>query len=104
MYDFVAAQGPHRAGQAALVIPGCERYLAGCRSGVQIARVFERGQEFLAAWLRTRTAQRVDHRQCAGHSVKCQGLDRSAVHTSDLQSLMRLSYAVFCLKKTKHIT
>src|SRR3546814_2541925 len=26
---------------------------------------------------------------------------RSAEHTSELQSLMRLSYAVFCLKKTK---
>src|SRR3546814_3181481 len=27
------------------------------------------------------------------------GLDRSEEHTSELQSLMRLSYAVFCLKK-----
>src|SRR3546814_3577724 len=27
-------------------------------------------------------------------------LDRSEEHTSELQSLMRLSYAVFCLKKT----
>src|SRR3546814_10892204 len=27
--------------------------------------------------------------------------DRSAEHTSELQSLMRISYAVFCLKKTK---
>src|SRR3546814_10336919 len=27
------------------------------------------------------------------------GLTRSAEHTSELQSLMRLSYAVFCLKK-----
>src|SRR3546814_6627996 len=27
---------------------------------------------------------------------------RSAEHTSELQSLMRISYAVFCLKKTKH--
>src|SRR3546814_8196988 len=26
---------------------------------------------------------------------------RSEVHTSALQSLMRISYAVFCLKKTK---
>src|SRR3546814_9443446 len=26
--------------------------------------------------------------------------DRSEEHTSDLQSLMRISYAVFCLKKT----
>src|SRR3546814_9092177 len=28
-------------------------------------------------------------------------LDRSEEHTSELPSLMRLSYAVFCLKKTK---
>src|SRR3546814_2030865 len=27
--------------------------------------------------------------------------DRSEEHTSELQSLMRISYAVFCLKKTK---
>src|SRR3546814_1790267 len=29
---------------------------------------------------------------------------RSEEHTSELQSLMRSSYAVFCLKKKKHIT
>src|SRR3546814_9811222 len=28
--------------------------------------------------------------------------DRSEEHTSELQSLMRISYAVFCLKKKKH--
>src|SRR3546814_3792943 len=28
---------------------------------------------------------------------------RSAEHTSELQSLMRISYAVFCLKKKKYI-
>src|SRR3546814_1482443 len=28
---------------------------------------------------------------------------RSEEHTSELQSLMRISYAVFCLKKTKQI-
>src|SRR3546814_2806563 len=27
---------------------------------------------------------------------------RSEEHTSELQSLMRISYAVFCLKKTRH--
>src|SRR3546814_4852682 len=32
------------------------------------------------------------------------GMDRSEEHTSELQSLMRNSYAVFCLKKTKKIT
>src|SRR3546814_2643667 len=30
-------------------------------------------------------------------------LDRSEEHTSELQSLMRISYAVFCLKKQKVI-
>src|SRR3546814_2177887 len=30
------------------------------------------------------------------------GGQRSEEHTSELQSLMRISYAVFCLKKKKH--
>src|SRR3546814_2308886 len=30
--------------------------------------------------------------------------ERSEEHTSELQSLMRISYAVFCLKKKKHKT
>src|SRR3546814_8607767 len=30
------------------------------------------------------------------------GSNRSEEHTSELQSLMRTSYPVFCLKKTKH--
>src|SRR3546814_9249604 len=31
------------------------------------------------------------------------GIGRSEEHTSELQSLMRISYAVFCLKKKKKI-
>src|SRR3546814_5284403 len=31
-----------------------------------------------------------------------EGPIRSEEHTSELQSLMRISYAVFCLKKKKH--
>src|SRR3546814_6480383 len=34
------------------------------------------------------------------HNVIIRG-DRSEEHTSELQSLMRISYAVFCLKKKK---
>src|SRR3546814_4323190 len=30
------------------------------------------------------------------------GIDRSEEHTSELQSLMRISYAVFCLNKKKN--
>src|SRR3546814_7688376 len=37
-----------------------------------------------------RHARRLAHREQAGH--------RSEEHTSELQSLMRISYAVFCLK------
>src|SRR3546814_2874244 len=33
-----------------------------------------------------------------------QRLERSEEHTSELQSLMRISYAVFCLKKKKKLT
>src|SRR3546814_5988344 len=47
------------------------------------------------------------------HNMKQQGIyvppeklahlsPRSEEHTSELQSLMRISYAVFCLKKTNH--
>src|SRR3546814_5596885 len=32
----------------------------------------------------------------------CRVAGRSEEHTSELQSLMRISYAVFCLKKKKH--
>src|SRR3546814_3392924 len=36
--------------------------------------------------------------------VHARGLTfRSAAHTSELQSLLRISYAVFCLKKKTHI-
>src|SRR3546814_8668642 len=32
------------------------------------------------------------------------GVDRSEEHTSELQSLMRISYAVFCLKNKKKLS
>src|SRR3546814_2795698 len=41
----------------------------------------------------------VEHR-ARGRFVECAAIaDRSEEHTSELQSLMRISYAVFCLKK-----
>src|SRR3546814_5052806 len=35
----------------------------------------------------------------AGSTINTPSGDRSEEHTSELQSLMRISYAVFCLKK-----
>src|SRR3546814_7346735 len=46
---------------------------------------------------------RQDGRQADGDDCKRQReTDRSEEHTSELQSLMRISYAVFCLKKKTH--
>src|SRR3546814_5743574 len=36
------------------------------------------------------------------HDDLLDGVKRSEEHTSELQSLMRISYAVFCLTKKKH--
>src|SRR3546814_1081227 len=40
-------------------------------------------------------------RRCANQTHQIIILRRSEEHTSELQSLMRISYAVFCLKKKK---
>src|SRR3546814_7844008 len=55
---------------------------------------------YLASWLQ---ALRNDKR-CIFTAARLaqDASDRSEEHTSELQSLMRISYAVFCLKKKKH--
>src|SRR3546814_10577108 len=50
--------------------------------------------------LRGKTAQQQrGGNQPENSPVRLQGALRSEEHTSELQSLMRISYAVFCLKK-----
>src|SRR3546814_4957188 len=44
------------------------------------------------------------HRSRAAGGRQSRALRRSEEHTSELQSLMRISYAVFCLKKKKITT
>src|SRR3546814_8172870 len=48
---------------------------------------------------RTRNSQQVD--EILQHLEQDRAKHRSEEHTSELQSLMRISYAVFCLKKKK---
>src|SRR3546814_9788810 len=51
--------------------------------------------------LRTRTVE-LSNRFDAEPRLRCRDpAQRSEEHTSELQSLMRISYAVFCLKKKK---
>src|SRR3546814_6871981 len=52
-------------------------------------------EEFLRAHLTTSWSSRF------GYGRGCPWRSRSEEHTSELQSLMRISYAVFCLKKKK---
>src|SRR3546814_2703967 len=52
-------------------------------------------------------ARRLRSRTCVSAEPSASAWHRSEEHTSELQSLMRISYAVFCLKKKKkknHIT
>src|SRR3546814_1903857 len=55
------------------------------------------------------TLHRLQHRSSKvgdSHALFAARHDRSEEHTSELQSLMRISYAVFCLKKkleTQHM-
>src|SRR3546814_1565174 len=46
--------------------------------------------------------QRRHEHQVQGLQVELRQANRSEEHTSELQSLMRISYAVFCLKKKKN--
>src|SRR3546814_2084662 len=48
-----------------------------------------------------RAVEEIQSRLTGGLSVLAT-VGRSEEHTSELQSLMRISYAVFCLKKNKH--
>src|SRR3546814_9721893 len=52
---------------------------------------------------RPRGSREKGRSRCSRHSLPCRrragSIARSEEHTSELQSLMRISYAVFCLKK-----
>src|SRR3546814_10356199 len=51
------------------------------------------------------SSSRRDSSDQVGHVADCYGCCcRSEEHTSELQSLMRISYAVLCLKKKNRIT
>src|SRR3546814_5724074 len=47
-------------------------------------------------------AERLQRRRCPEPSLAHVADSRSEEHTSELQSLMRISYAVFCLKKKQN--
>src|SRR3546814_8092727 len=70
-------------------VPNIERGSHTLQNPGQLLTLQERAMDWWLYWLK-------DEREPS----ETKG-ERSEEHTSELQSLMRISYAVFCLKKTK---
>src|SRR3546814_4595659 len=84
---------PPRSTRTDTLFPYTTLFRSACASGRPRARhprSFRRYLRHRRGWLRAQ-ARRDDLRKIC----------RSEEHTSELQSLMRISYAVFCLKKKK---
>src|SRR3546814_3929588 len=82
----------------------------GCEQNAALGNQWRRQANHLAValealgqvLLRLHESRWIDDHQpvaLAGVGLALQLLERSEEHTSELQSLMRISYAVFCLKK-----
>src|SRR3546814_9748468 len=60
-----------------------------------------RSKRSIAASASSKLTARMTGRRCGGVAAVSGMAIKSEEHTSELQSLMRISYAVFCLKKKK---
>src|SRR3546814_5843270 len=109
---FFMIRRPPRSTRADTLVP----YTTLCRSRIPpiVAGADDR-EEMRALYRATGAAAfglalRVLHRRGAAEDVVREGCrraraaQRSEEHTSELQSLMRISYAVFCLKKKREST
>src|SRR3546814_5270821 len=105
---------PPRSTRAATLFPSTTLFRSGERPGQWVrhraAVAFDRWQAHTCGRLRLRRralgAGCADHHRHHAARVGDSPVagSRSEEHTSELQSLMRISYAVFCLKKKKTTT
>src|SRR3546814_9217313 len=79
----------------------CQRGIDLCRAQNRLVVVC-RDTPLPASGVIVRAHGRPRHRHADCHCPRDSPEDRSEEHTSELQSLMRISYAVFCLKKKKN--
>src|SRR3546814_5376128 len=95
-------RGLHRLGQVAEDRVGACQDVADAADGAGVldphVQVAERDQVDAHAFAQLGDDAEGLHRPAARAVFAMQGF-RSEEHTSELQSLMRISYAVFCLKK-----
>src|SRR3546814_6853117 len=92
-----SGQSSHRSTQENTKGRDCTR-----RAATRPLRGGARGTQIDAALATIGRLALVDLEASGGHDQLAELLEsRSEEHTSELQSLMRISYAVFCLKKKK---
>src|SRR3546814_10576481 len=115
-YPPVEGESQFRSGgvdEACGVARAIKAFLVECRGGrLGVAQIAGRHGEPLDANFQPVADRREFHDIAGeGQADRAGGFERSEEHTSELQSLMRISYAVFCLKKqnktarnTKNIT
>src|SRR3546814_8499878 len=105
MFFFLMLRRPPRATRTDTLFPYTTlfRSFTGDRAlvdAVTHAGAGEHGARLTALGQRCGSAEVIEWGVEANRQVPVlETFDRSEEHTSDLQSLMRISYAVFCLKK-----
>src|SRR3546814_5686269 len=101
LFCFLMIRRPPRSTRTDTLLPYTTLFRSSTTASSQTARQGERGIETgtRCVIVRQRLAQSPFSRLQIRTSI-----NRSEEHTSELQSLMRISYAVFCLKKKKTIT
>src|SRR3546814_9950943 len=99
--DLVGAAGRHQF----LAFGGFGSVGFRCLFGLQVENIIAVGQlagaarRFVARYHAPDRRQDIFHRRLSRQVAHAGPLRRSEEHTSELQSIMRISYDVFCLKK-----
>src|SRR3546814_4766162 len=97
---FLGQRHPHQLLFGFLAIAVTGLIVAGFFHDSHIPTPYKRNIIYVEQWRADRSEAEILAQQKIDMKIKAKRM-RSEEHTSELQSLMRISYAVFCLKKKK---